>query len=195
MIPIGQPRPLTHPVLPRGARLWGAGRPGYPDEPPPPEVVDAGANAWAESGVSVVVSLIEDWEIPKRAPGLYEALARHGMTLVRFPVPDFGAPSDIRAFADVLTDVQARLRSGQGVLAHCNAGLGRTAVLLAALLKGCGFEGDAVEEIRRIYQLRAMETPAQEAFVRGLAFSATEKCRGNRPASRGVGRALRPVVD
>jgi protein-tyrosine phosphatase len=168
MIPVGEPVQLAHSALPAEGRLWGAGRPGYPDEPPAPYVIETGARAWAERGVSVVVSLIEDWEVPRRAPGLYETLDDLGMTLVRFPVPDYGAPSDLAAFAELLADVQARLAAGQGILAHCNAGLGRTAVFLGSLLRSRGFEGDPVREIRRVYRARAMETPAQEAFVRAL---------------------------
>ena len=34
---------LVHPVLPAQSRLWGAGRPSYPDEPPEATAVTAGA--------------------------------------------------------------------------------------------------------------------------------------------------------
>jgi protein-tyrosine phosphatase len=54
------------------------------------------------------------------------------------------------------------------VLVHCNAGLGRTAVVLASLLKTHGLAGDPVTELRRIYRPGAMEEPVQEAFVRTL---------------------------
>jgi len=63
-----------------------------------------------------------------------------------------------------------RLDAIHTVLAHCNAGLGRTAIFLASVLKGCGYPGDAVEEIRRIYEPDAMRGPNQEAFVRALVF-------------------------
>ena len=32
--PIGHPLRLVHPALPTAGRLWGRGRPAYPDEPP-----------------------------------------------------------------------------------------------------------------------------------------------------------------
>jgi protein-tyrosine phosphatase len=68
----------------------------------------------------------------------------------------------------LLEEVRVRLAAGTGVLAHCNAGLGRTAVFLASVLRAHGFAGDAVNEVRRIYRDDAMREPAQEAFVRGI---------------------------
>lgn len=44
------------------------------------------------------------------------------------------------------------------------------AVVLASILVSYGLRDDAVAEIRRVYQPRAMETPAQEAFVHRLAL-------------------------
>ena len=166
--PIGQPLPLVHEVLPAGARIWGAGRPAYPDEPPSPEAVEEGAREWRALGVDLVVSLIEDWEVPRRAPGLFEGLARSGIEVARFPVPDFGAPADRAAFATLLNRMRERMAAGAGLLVHCNAGLGRTAVVLASVLKDHGLDEDAVDTIRRIYRPNAMLDARQEAFVRGL---------------------------
>ena len=166
--PIGEPLRLVHAVLPAAARVWGAGRPGYPDEPPAASVVATGVKSWQELGVRRVLSLIEDWELPRRAPGLYEALGVHDIALVRLPVRDFGVPTDAAAFARLLADLRQRLAGGEGVLVHCNAGLGRTAVVLASLLRVHGWAGDPVAEIRRSYRPTAMEHPVQEAFVRGL---------------------------
>jgi hypothetical protein len=168
MIPVGDPLRLDHDILPRRALLWGAGRPAYPDEPPAAEAVEAGVRSWREMGVDVVVSLLEDRELDCRAPGLFPALGRHGIRLARYPVVDFGAPGDTVTFVRLLDDVRDHLAAGRGVLAHCNAGLGRTAVFLAALLRHSGFSGDAVTEIRRVYRPDAMREPVQEAFVRGF---------------------------
>jgi len=166
--PVGQPLQLVHPVLPPRARLWGAGRPSYPDEPPRADAVESGVRAWRESGVGLVLSLIEDWEVPRRAPGLFEALAHERIDLRRYPIADFGVPREVPGFGQLLRDVGERLAAGDGVLVHCNAGLGRTAVVLASILKVHGLAGDPVTELRRIYRSSAMEEPVQEAFVRGL---------------------------
>lgn len=167
--PVGQPLQLVHPVLPARSRLWGAGRPSYPDEPPQAAAVEAGVRAWKEAGVSYVLSLIEDWEVPRRAPGLFETLAREGIDLQRYPIVDFGVPREEPGFLRVLRDIERRLDAGEGILVHCNAGLGRTAVVLASILKAHGLVLDPVTELRRIYRSTAMQEPVQEAFVRGLA--------------------------
>jgi protein-tyrosine phosphatase len=162
-------RPLVHPTLPPGGRIWGAARPGYPAEPPLPRDVEAGVREWVGRGIDTVVNLMEDAELPRRAPGLLAALHRHELAVLRYPIVDFGAPADTAAFEALLADVHRRLARGATVLVHCNAGLGRTAVFLGTLLRSCGFAGDPVAEIRRIYQPGAMENPVQEAFVRGFA--------------------------
>ena len=133
---------------------------------------------WRESGVDLVVSLIEDWELPRRAPGLFDAVTRHGIGLMRFPVVDFGVPADVAAFAALLRELRGRLARGEGVLVHCNAGLGRTAVVLGSVLRAHGFEADPVAEIRRLYRPNAMEVPLQEAFVRALPVSRNGEPRG-----------------
>jgi protein-tyrosine phosphatase len=169
--PIGQPIQLVHAVLPAQARLWGAGRPSYPDEPPKAGAVEAGVRAWRESGVGLVLSLIEDWEVPRRAPGLFEAVVEARIDLRRYPIRDFGAPHEVPGFSRMLRELGDRLAAGDGVLVHCNAGLGRTAVVLASLLKIHGLTMDPVLELRRIYRPSAMEEPVQEAFVRSLPTS------------------------
>jgi protein-tyrosine phosphatase len=166
--PVGHPLQLLHPVLPSKARLWGAGRPSYPDEPPTAEAVETGVLAWRESGVDLVLSLIEDWEVPRRAPGLFEALARQRIEVQRFPIADFGVPREAPTFGRLLRDVVDRLAAGDGILVHCNAGLGRTAVVLASILKAHGLALDPVTELRRIYRPTAMQDPVQETFVREL---------------------------
>jgi protein-tyrosine phosphatase len=130
--------------------------------------VEEGVRGWRAAGVDVVVSLIEDWEVARRAPGLFETVSRVGLDLLRFPIPDFGVPADPDAFGGLLRQLAMRLAAGQGVLVHCNAGLGRTAVVLASLLRAHGLAADPVAELRRIYRPTAMQEPAQEAFVRRL---------------------------
>jgi protein-tyrosine phosphatase len=164
--------PLAHPRLPAGGRLWGASRPGYPDVRATPQQVEAGVKDWAGKGVDAVLTLMEAEEIQRICPGLLEALARHDIESLHFPIRDFGAPQphEAASFCELVADVRGRLARGQSIVVHCNAGQGRTAVFLATVLWQCGLPGDAVEEIRRIYFRDAMRSVPQEEFVRGLAL-------------------------
>jgi len=166
---------LYHPRLPPGGRLWGASRPGYPATPATPQQIEATVREWAGAGVDAVVTLMEEAEIGRLCPGFLESLDRHGLESLHFPIPDFGAPApaEADAFYAFVDDSRRRLARGQALLAHCNAGLGRTAVFLASLLAVSGFPGDAVDEIRRIYEPDAMRGAVQEAFVRELLFRGT----------------------
>jgi protein-tyrosine phosphatase len=178
---------VAHPRLPANARLWGASRPGYPDVPATPRQIESAVREWVGAGVDVVVTLMEDEELARICPGFLDAIRRHELESLHFPIRDFGAPepNEASAFCALVDDVRARLARGQGVLVHCNAGQGRTAVFLASLLKGCGHPGDAVEEIRRVYYGDAMRGVSQEAFVRKLAFGPN----GRGPMDDGAGPA------
>jgi len=160
--------PVSHPCLPEAGTLWGAGRPAFPDEPAPRYAIEAGAARWKAAGVRAVVSLMEAEEIRAKCPGLHEACRRHGLEVIHFPIRDYGVPTDLPAFRGLLAELRARLARGEDVLVHCNGGLGRTAVVLAGLLRAGGLDSDPVAEVRRVYQRRAILDSAQEAFVRGF---------------------------
>src|SRR5262249_10298639 len=152
------------------ARLWGASRPGYPDTPATPRQVEAAEKERVGVGGDSVGRLMGGGVLSRLCPGFFGGPPRHALECFCCRFPGFGALASCEApaFCALIEDVRARLARGQGVLVHCNAGQGRTAVFLAALLKGCGLAGDAVEEIRRIYFADAMRGVAQEAFVRAL---------------------------
>jgi protein-tyrosine phosphatase len=78
-------------------------------------------------------------------------------------------PREAPAFGRLLRNVVDHLAAGDGILVHCNAGLGRTAVVLASILKAHGLALDPVTELRRIYRPTAMQEAVQETFVRELS--------------------------
>lgn len=86
--------------------------------------------------------------------------------------PDFGTPMDTEAVVEALKTVLERARSGQDVEVGCIGGHGRTGTALACLAVLTGHPArDAVAWVRASYCAKAVETPAQEAFVAGLVNS------------------------
>lgn len=87
---------------------------------------------------------------------------------VRLPTADFGLPEPA-ALRDALSRTVAAWREqpGRPVFVGCRAGLGRTGLFLACLLREAGFAGDALAEVRRRYHPHAAETPEQERVARG----------------------------
>lgn len=86
----------------------------------------------------------------------------------RLDVPDFGVP-DVAALRGVLMAMLEAMRARPGDTFHigCRAGLGRTGLAMACLARMAGaVEGDPVAWLRACYVPEAIETPAQEAFVR-----------------------------
>lgn len=87
----------------------------------------------------------------------------------RLDVPDFGVP-DAVALRAVLGAMLAAMRERPGDAFHigCKAGLGRSGLALACLAQMAGaVEGDPVAWLRARYVAEAIETAAQEEFVRG----------------------------
>jgi protein-tyrosine phosphatase len=86
----------------------------------------------------------------------------------RLDIPDFGVP-EAGALRAVLSEMLAAMRARPDDAYHvgCRAGLGRTGVALACMARLAGaVEGDPVAWLRAGYAPEAIETAAQEAFVR-----------------------------
>ena len=111
--------------------------------------------------------------MPKGARGLcLEArAARVAEAEWQLDVPDFGLPDEAGLRA-LLTDMLEAMRAAPDGAYHigCKAGLGRTGTAMAclAILAGVA-EGDPVAWLRAAYHPEAIETPAQEDFVRRFA--------------------------
>lgn len=125
---------------------------GYPD-----------ARSWsrlAEEGVGAVVSLT------RRPPPGDPADA--GLMALHAPIADFGTPS-LEALERTLTFIHEQVKAGRAVVVHCQAGQGRTGLILAAYLVRDGMSAD--DAIDRVRMLRpgSIETPEQLRLVHRYA--------------------------
>jgi hypothetical protein len=87
---------------------------------------------------------------------------------------DFGLPRDPDAASEQIRAAFARARAGERVEVGCAGGLGRTGTVLACMSTLAGVRADeAVGWVRRNYDVRAVETPEQEAWVLRFASSSS----------------------
>lgn len=135
--------------------------------------LEADLQAIVATGATTLVSVIEPHELERlRVPTLPERAVAVGLAWWGLPVPDgdvLRGATEARYRDEVGPDLIRRLRAGELVVVHCMGGLGRTGLVSARLLVELGLAPD--EAIRRVRAARsgAIETRAQEDFVRALA--------------------------
>jgi protein-tyrosine phosphatase len=160
-------------TLPSGALLGMSHCPGRSG-------ADAGGRQWAGVleadlqtiqawGASAVMSLVEPHEFARLGvPDFAQAIASTPLQWMQVPITDMATPGHAtlaawRAHGPAL--LQA-LNSGQRVLVHCAAGLGRTGMLVAKLLVLNGVSAEeAIAQVRRA-RPGTIETEAQADWVR-----------------------------
>ena len=97
-----------------------------------------------------------------------EQLRQFGVSLHRFAIPDMAPPSFSQA-VDICRLAEPDIRANAGVAAHCRGGLGRTGTVLAAILVWFGDPPETAIQRVRAAQPRAIQTDAQERFLRDFA--------------------------
>lgn len=172
----------THPLVIPAVTVPGGGRVGItlcPGKRQPQAAtgpwdrdLNADLDAIKTFGADVLISLMEADEMEKAAvpPALLErAATARGMTWLHLPIVDFEAPGTAfetawQAHNSTLHEV---LKRGGGVVAHCRGGRGRSGLVAARLLIELGWEPEAAITAIRAANPKAIETPVQEAHVRG----------------------------
>ena len=102
------------------------------------------------AGIDMVVCLAPRPELAELSPDYHAALASGALSFrwMLVPMRNFGLPEDPAAFRRDIATIAQAVRSGDHVLLHCAAGLGRTGTAAACLLKSLGLE--AREALMRV---------------------------------------------
>jgi protein-tyrosine phosphatase len=123
--------------------------------------------AWKKAGLQIVVSALTPEETASMDLDDELAQARkQGLELLPFPIPDRGTPSSWSTSKGVFAQLLTRLNDGKHVGVHCRQGVGRSALIGAALLILAGI--DLVEAWNRVEKARGCpvpDTPEQKAWV------------------------------
>jgi protein-tyrosine phosphatase len=117
------------------------------------------------AGVDVLVSMLQVEEANElglsREATVCEAA---GIVFRSFPIPDREAPLSTASFTHFVEGLRAEVHAGRSVAVHCRASIGRSSLLLAALLCAEGFTPE--DAFRRISVARGLQVPDTSDQVR-----------------------------
>ncbi|HTC83945.1 MAG TPA: dual specificity protein phosphatase family protein [Rhizomicrobium sp.] len=134
------------------------------------EQFEATILGWKDEGVDVIVSLLEEMELPNLTKAESSLCDEVGVEFISFPVRDKTVPDAIEPVAVIARHLAERIASGKSVAIHCRAGIGRSTTLAACVLIHLGVDGDiALDMIAAARGLEVPETEAQRQWV--LSFS------------------------
>jgi protein-tyrosine phosphatase len=149
----------------------GKGRLGTMARPRGGDWLEDEIRSWKESGVDLVVSLLERQEMEEldilEEGALCEA---NEISFLSFPIRDRNVPSSLsetRKFGQVIFDL---LGTGKSVVIHCRAGIGRASLMAACVMVLSGV--DVAEAFQKIENARGCvvpDTPEQREWVTGFA--------------------------
>lgn len=132
----------------------------HPSPSGDPGQLSAALDELQSRGLGAVVSVCElPLDVPPGSPVEY----------LFAPTDDGEAPEDLERICELIDAVRRR---GAGTFVHCLQGQGRTGTVLAAYLIWSEHKRalEAIEDVRRLYNPRAVETAQQvsalEAFAR-----------------------------
>ncbi len=137
-------------------RLWLASMPGR-FEPWAAFLAQA-----QQAELTQVVCLTPRAEIGELSPAYLAAVSRGRLPFrwTQMAMRNYGLPDDLPAFRDTVQSVAGALQSGESVLLHCAAGLGRTGSAAACVLKALGLDTD--EALQRVLQAGSNPQNAQQ---------------------------------
>jgi protein-tyrosine phosphatase len=119
------------------------------------------------AGVDVLVSMLPATEAAEL--GLADegaACQKAAMRYLSYPIPDRETPSSTSSLTTFVDLLRIELHSGQSVAVHCRASIGRSSLLLAAVLCAEGFKPD--DAFKRLSVARGVQVPDTMEQVRWI---------------------------
>jgi len=129
--------------------------------------------SWKQSGLDVIVSLLEPSEVTELGLDEERLLCQQaGITFLSFPILDRGLPEQAESVRELVNALACSLHAGLGVGIHCRMGLGRSAMIAACVLIALGYSAEtAWSRIGTARRLAVPDTREQRDWVvRNQAF-------------------------
>lgn len=129
--------------------------------------LDRDLAALRRAGVRRLLLLVDEGELARWGdPDIVVRAAGHGIVVDHRPMADGTAPTSTIAMDEMLA-ILAAGRAEADVAVACMGGVGRTGTVAACALVLAGWSsGAAIARVRAVRHAQAVETAAQEAFVR-----------------------------
>jgi protein-tyrosine phosphatase len=105
------------------------------------ETLDTFLMQATKNEIDLVVSLAADEELSRLSPDYALCVKEDTFPFKRksFVIEDYGVPSDLVSFIDFVADLAQDIFTGQSVLIHCAAGIGRTGLAAASVFMQLGY--------------------------------------------------------
>jgi protein-tyrosine phosphatase len=131
--------------------------------------------ALAEAGVRRLILLVDDRELARWGdPAIVERGEAVGVEIERHPMADGAPPPNAASMHAILASIRGARAEGDVAVA-CMGGVGRTGTVAACALVSAGWDPEAaIARVRQVRHPSAVETPAQEAFVRKFHLDGRE---------------------
>ncbi len=122
--------------------------------------------------VDVVISLNSEIEIKRLGIlNFRENIKDFGFIHLVEPIEDFSVPKRDRKkhVNELIKNILDFVRNNKSVFVHCNAGLGRSGIIVALVIKCLGVVKDPISHVRK-YRPGAVETEEQKRFITDFNF-------------------------
>ena len=117
--------------------------------------------------IDCLVSLLEkseEWELGIQEEE--EICKKWGIEFISFPIEDVSIPKNEIEFISLAESLGNRIYENKKVVIHCRMGIGRSSILVAAIMIRLGYEGkDVFEIIGKYRNLKVPDTEEQKNWI------------------------------